>query len=227
MTSPIITIKPKAKCHGLFITLASLVALLIITLFSQFYWQQARFVLMFLILASIAGITLGVLKLLEPKTSFFLSPQCLKFQHRKGYWQLEWQQILAIRPLTNARGIVLDDLNYIGLAIDNIDTFKDKISARLANHLIHEQRPLVTYCVANKLIKPEQAVINFEPYKCNNGEQIKGPIAGFLHQCQTLKQALGAHLFITDGNIDRSLTEFAALLRDCKTSSEDYIKKAP
>ncbi|WP_286234116.1 DUF2982 domain-containing protein [Thalassotalea sediminis] len=222
MTQPIILIKPKIKCHGLFITLISLLALLIITLFSQFYWQDAKFVLMFLILASIAGVTLGVVKLLEPKVSFYITPKYLKFKHRKGQWQLSWQHIMSIRPLTNAKGIVLDELNYIGLTLDNIESIKDKISVRLANHLIHEQQPLVTYCVANKLIKPEQAVINFEPYRCENGDKIKGPIAGFLHQCQTLKAALGSHLFITDGNVDRSLTEFSALLRHCKTASIHY-----
>lgn len=222
MKQPEIRIKPKTKCHGLFITLAMLASLLILALMSNYFWQQAKFILVFLMTLSIAGLFLGLLKLLEPKFSFYLSPKKLKFQHRKGQWQVKWQNIKRIFPVINTSGIEQQELNYIGLTLSSLDILKDRISLRLANHLIHEQQPLITYCVANELIKPEQGVMNFEAYQCDDGEEIKGPLAGFFHQCDILKQALGAHIYITGGNIDRSLDEFAVLLSQCKTASDQY-----
>lgn len=222
MDQPEIRIKPQAKCNSLFITLLGFSSLLLAALMSQYYWQSAKFFLMLMIGLSLAVMTLGILKMLEPETSFYISPQKLLFQHRKGRWQLNWQNIRAIHPVTNTHGIVREELNYIGLTLNSLEDLKDYISLRLANHLIHEQQPLMVYCVSHELIKPEQAIVNFEVYKCRNGEEIKGPLAGFLHQCQILKQALGAHLFIANGTIDRPLNDFAVLLRECKAASVSY-----
>lgn len=222
MKQPEIRIKPKVKCNSLFITLIGVGSLLLAMLVSQVYWQDAKILMMLLIALSLAITTLGILKMLEPNTSFYLSPQTVLFKHRKGYWQLHWHQIRAIQPITNTCGVELQQLNYIGLTLNSIEDIKDHISLRLANHLIHEQQPLITYCVSRELIKPEQAIINFEVFKCQDGQEIKGPLAGFLHQCQVLKQALGAHIYIANGNIDRSLNEFAALLKQCKAASNHY-----
>jgi len=223
MKLPKINIKPKAKCNGLFITLVCIGLLLLITVVSQFYWQEARFALMFLILASLSGLTLGILKLLEPDISFVLSPKRIAFNHRKGQWQLKWKNILRIKPITNTFGMTQEKTRYIGLTLSSLDQLKHSISLRLANHLIHEQMPLLNYCVSRELIPAEKAVINFEVYTCDDGTEVKGPLAGFFHQSQTLKQALGAHIFINDSYIDRDLEEFSVLLKECKQASTNYL----
>lgn len=225
MALPEIRIKPKVKSHGLFITVFALVSLMILGVVGYLFWWQAKLVLMFLFTIAMAGLTLGLTKLMEPNFSFSLSPKQLKFNHRKGHWQINWRNISRIFPITNTVGIDRQELNYIGLSLLSLDDLKSNISIRLANHLIHEQQPLLTYCVANELIKPEQGVINFESYHCDNGEELKGPIAGFFHQCKMLKQALGAHIYIAEGNVDRPLEDFAVLLRQCQTASVNYLAK--
>jgi hypothetical protein len=57
----------------------------------------------------------------------------------------------------------------------------------------------------------EQGVLNFEPYRLTTGEVIKGPLAGFLHHCEILHQALGAHLFISASSLNSSIDDFVVL----------------
>ncbi|WP_206486038.1 DUF2982 domain-containing protein [Thalassotalea sp. G2M2-11] len=222
MPAPVIYIKPKAKHNALFIILVSVCALGVILLLGQHYWQQAKFSLLLLLLLALSTLFLGVMKLLEPNTSFTLSPQHIRFTHRKGSWQLSWDDIRAIHPISNTYGITQEQLSYIGLTLHSLEGLKDQISLRLANHLIHEQKPLMVYCVSRDLMPAEQAVLNFEPYTCQDGSQIKGPLAGFFHQCTALYQAIGAHLFINDSAIDRDVQDFARLLTQCKQASPNY-----
>ncbi|GLX78434.1 hypothetical protein tinsulaeT_17740 [Thalassotalea insulae] len=222
MQQPEIRIAAKAKRNAWFITLCSVLALLVVLLVSQFYWQQAKFSLMLLLLLSLSFIFLGILKLLEPKNSFILSPEHITFYHRKGRWQIPWDNIRTIHPITNTYGITQEQLCYIGLTLHSFEQLKDHISPRLANHLIHEQKPLVTYCVARELMPIESAIISFDGYKCQNGDEIKGPLAGFFHQCRALHQALGADIFINDSYIDRDVDAFAQLLKQCKSAAKNY-----
>ncbi len=224
MTQPKLYITPKAKRNAVFITLSSSLSLLILLVLSQFYWQQAKFSLMLLLLLSLSLIFLGILKLLEPKHSFILTPKKITFIHRKGSWQLSWDEIRNIHAITNTYGISQEQLCYVGLTLDSLERLRTKISLRLANHLIHEQKPLVSYCVSRQLMPMQDAVINFDHYICQNGDQIKGPLAGFFHQCQALHKALGAHIFINESSIDRDVTEFAQLLRQCKSAAQHYQK---
>ena len=96
------------------------------------------------------------------------------------------------------------------------------INPGLANRLIHEQRPLITFAVMNQLLLLEQVQLNFEPYELPSGENVKGPIAAFLHHTEVLQAAYGYHLYIPDTAIDRELSEFIRLLKQCKSASLDY-----
>ena len=222
MPQPQIKIAPQAKRNALFITLSGIVSLLLLMLISQYFWQQAKFSLMLLILLNLSVIFLGVLKLLEPATSFKLTPKTITFIHRKGSWQLSWDDIRNINPITNTYGIDQEQLCYIGLRLNSLEVLKTQISPRLANYLIHEQKPLVTYCVSRELMAARDAVINFEPYICQDGSELKGPVAGFFHQAQALNKAIGAHLFINDSSIDRSSEAFTDLLKQCKSAATHY-----
>lgn len=164
----------------------------------------------------------GIVKLLEPRVSFYLTPQLLTYQHRYGRWQIGWQSIVALAPIRHTLGLQIDDLPYLGIRLKSLEQLIDNISPRLANRLIHEQRPLLVYCIRSQLMSMEQGVINFEPFLLSDGSQIKGPLAGFLHQCAALHKALGYHLFIPASAIDRDLVEFASLLRNCKRAAADY-----
>jgi len=219
MNEKIIKIKPYAKHHGLFIVLSSVMSLAIIIVVSLFVWQQAKFSLMFLIALSLAMLLLGFSKLLEPNFSIKITPKQLTYLHRKGQWQLDWQAIKSINLISNTHGLTLETLDYLGVSLTSTDEIIGHISPRLANQLIHEQKPLLAYSLRSGLITSEQAIVNFDSYTNQQGEEIFGPIAGFLHQCDVLNLALGSHLFIAQINVDRPLNEFVTLLKHCQRTS--------
>ena len=222
MTNSNTTIKIKAiaRHHGLFITLSGVVALIILVGFGHYYWHQARFVLMFMVLTCLVTIFIGLLKQAEPNHSLILAPETLTFHHRHGLWQLCWQQIRSIHSVTNTVGIERQELNYVGIKLMSLDVIASSISLRLANRMIHEQKPLIQYCIHQQLITIEQGVLNFEPYILTSGEVIKGPLAGFLHHCDILHQALGAHLFISASNLNGSIDDFVFLARNYLTNAK-------
>jgi len=219
---PCISIKPSANRHGLFLTLTGFLALIFFIFISSYFWQQARLVLIFFILLSIVTCVIGLVKQYEPKVSFLLTPQAITFVHRYGRWQVNWQEIRQIGQIRETFGIEIEELPYIAFSLAKLDPLARHISPRLANRLIHEQKPLLMYCISRQLLSTEQSAINFEPFVLSDGQTLKGPVAAFLHQCRVLHQALGYHLFVHASNIDRPLDEFCQLLRRCKTQAPLY-----
>ncbi|SEL31715.1 Protein of unknown function [Colwellia chukchiensis] len=223
----IIKIKAIARHHGLFITLTGSLALLVIIWLSSFYWQQARLPLLFSVLAALVTIFIGLLKLAEPTYSLQLSPETLTFYHRYGRWQLPWQQIGNIHAVTNTFGITREELNYVGIKLNSIETIATSISLRLANRLIHEQKPLLHYCIKHQLIPLNQGVLNFSPYSMRDGSVLKGPMAAFLHHSAALEQALGAQLFISANSLNGSIDDFVHLANGYLTKARSAAIKSP
>lgn len=207
----VIKIKAVARHHGLFITLTGFIALLIMAWLCSYYWQQARFALMFMVLVCLVTIFIGLLKLAEPAHSLILTAETLTFYHRHGRWQLNWQQIRNIHCVTNTVGISREELNYVGIKLNSVDSIANNISLRLANRMIHEQKPLIHYCIKHQLLTFEQGILNFEPYVLKDGRIIKGPLAAFCHHSEVLHHALGAHLFIAASNLNGSIDDFVFL----------------
>lgn len=218
----IIKIKAIARHHALFISLTGFIFLLLVAWLCSYYWQQARFPLIFMILVCLVTIFIGLLKLAEPAHSLILTPESLIFHHRHGHWQFNWQQIRNIHSVTNTVGITREELNYVGITLTSIEVIANNISLRLANRMIHEQKPLIHYCIKRQLITFEQGILNFEPYVLTHGEVIKGPLAAFLHHSEVLHQALGAHIFIAASNLNSSINDFV-----CLANSHLVIAKEP
>jgi energy-coupling factor transporter transmembrane protein EcfT len=219
---PIINIKAQANHHGMFLLLVGWVLLLLTLLVSQFYWQSLRLVLMFISLVALVVIITGLAKLLQPRFSYHITPKILKYQHIYGDWQLAWQQIQAIKPIRETYGLSTLDLPYIGIRLTNIEDLAQQISPRLANRLMHEQQPLLKFAVTQQLLSLEQIQINFTPFPLQSGAQISGPIAAFLHHCESLQSALGYHLYLPETSMDRELNDFHQLLRQCQHTSQHY-----
>lgn len=207
-------IKAIARHNGLFLILLGSILLSITLLLSRHYWQQFTFALMFIISACLVTIFIGILKRMEPKHSLVLSEQQCTFYHRHGSWQLLWSDIRNIFPVTDTQGIERIELNYIGIRLEHLETIGESISLRLANRLIHEQKPLIQYCIKAKLITFEQGIINFEPFQLSNGTRVKGPLAAFLHHSHTLYNALGAHLYINQNSLNSSIADFSQLANE-------------
>ena len=220
--SPSISIKPMAKHHGQFVFILGVLMLLCDLLIANFFWQQLKLVLIFILLISLVLILFGIVKLYEPNQSLILTPYHLQFFHRYGHWQLPWSNIRYISKLTTSSGLQQTELPYIGIVLNDLQHLIDSISPRLASRLIHEQRPLLIHSISQHLMLTEQAIINFSPYKLANNKLVTGPLAGFLHHTNALYSALGYHLFIPQNSLDRDITDFVQLLNQCKRSAVNY-----
>lgn len=221
MQQPIIEIKAQAKHNAYTLILIGSISLFILLLIATQYWQETKLVLTLLVTVAIVLLFIGVVKKIEPKVSLTLVPEYIQYHHKYGHWQLQWQAIANISQVTETIAIERITLPYVGIRLHDINTLIDNISPRLASRLIHEQRPLVHFCISNKLATTEELIINFSPYKVD-GKKITGPKAAFLHQANILKRALGFHLYIPQSALDRSCEDFIVLLRQCQENARNY-----
>jgi len=119
-------------------------------------------------------------------------------------------------------GIATVALPYVGIQLKSIDVLAEQISPRLANKLIHEQRPLLSFSVMQNLLSLEETQLNFNSFSLASGKIIKGPLAAFLHHCQILHKGLGYHLYIHESSTDRELEDFCQLLKQCQRHCDNY-----
>jgi energy-coupling factor transporter transmembrane protein EcfT len=221
-TPPFINIKAKANHNAVFLMLLALVLFFITLIFSQYYWRTYRLVLVFIYLLIIVIMFTGLLKRSEPRVSFELTPEHIQYTHRYGNWMLNWQQIQNINTIKEVVGLKSISLPYVGIRLENLDSLAEQISPRLANRLIHEQRPLLSFTVMQNLLSLEEIQLNFNPYVLASGKIIKGPLAAFLHHCQILHKGLGYHLYIPEPSTDRDIDDFCHLLRQCQRYCVDH-----
>jgi len=221
-TLPCININAKANQHALFLMLLAVVIFIITLIVSQYYWRSYRLVLIFGYLLAFIFMLTGLLKRSEPRVSFQLSPQCIQYHHRYGNWTLNWQQIQNINTIQEVVGLTTVTLPYVGIRLKSVDVLAEQISPRLANRLIHEQRPLLSFSVMQHLLPLEATQLNFNPFTLASGKIIKGPLAAFLHHCQILHKALGYHLYIPESSTDRETDAFCQLLKQCQHYSANY-----
>jgi hypothetical protein len=220
--APSIFIKAQSNHNAMFLILLASILFIFTLVLSQHYWRQLNLVLTFIYLAELVVFITGLLKYFQPQFSLTLTPDYIKYQHRYGQWQLSWRDIQRISLMNETLGVNQLQLPFIGVRLTTITTLATSISPRLANRLIHEQRPLLAMAIRLRLITFEQSQLNFSPFILANGQVIKGPLAAFLHHSSVLHNALGYHLFIPESALDRQLNEFCVLLNQCKQSARHY-----
>ncbi|PKG86465.1 DUF2982 domain-containing protein [Colwellia sp. 75C3] len=219
---PVINIKAQSNHHALFLMLTAFIIAFTTFVFSQGYWRQFQLVIIFIYLCALVIFITGLAKYLEPQYSLCLSPKSIKYQHRYGQWKIEWPEIQRISLINETFGFTKIQLPYIGIRLIQLSSLAHQISPRLANRLIHEQKPLLAFAIKMDFLTIEQSILNFEPFILPSGEVLKGPLAAFLHHCTVLHKALGYHLFLPETAIDRELNEFCTLLTQCMKSSTEY-----
>ncbi len=222
---PVIKIKAKANHHARFLILIGSVLMSVTVILGHYYWLALKLVLIFLTLLALIIIMTGLLKRFEPNYSLLLTPIGMDYCHRHGYWHLDWQQIQIISQVKETYGLIFLELPYIGIRLCDLDSLATQISPRLANRLIHEQKPLIAFAIMHQLLSLEQGQLNFSPYKLISGKVVKGPLAAFLHHSKALYAGFGFHLFIPENNTDREIDEFCQLLKQCKSSSAHYYQQ--
>ena len=219
---PVITIKAHSNHHALFLMLVALVTLIITLVLSQGYWHQFQLVLTFIYLAELVVFITGLAKYLQPKHSLLINPTGITYQHSCGHWQVDWPQIQRIALINETLGFEKIQLPFIGIRLIELSTLAQQISPRLANRLIHEQRPLLALAIKLQYLNLKQSQLNFEAFELPSGELIIGPLAAFLHHCTVLHSAFGYHLFLPETAMDRELDKFCTLLKQCMASSVEY-----
>jgi hypothetical protein len=219
---PFINIKAKVNQHALFLILLGVFIFIITLLISQYYWRSHRLILVFIYLLALVITFTGLLKRSEPRISFQLTPQGIRYHHRQGKWMVNWKQIQNINTINEVVGLSTVTLPYIGIRLKSVDFIAEQISPRLANRLIHEQRPLLSFSVMQRLLSLEETQLNFNSFTLESGKIIKGPIAAFLHHCEILHKGLGYHLYIPESSTDREIDAFCQLLKQCQHYSVNY-----
>jgi len=221
-TLPVIKIKAQSTHHALFLMLTALITLMITFAINLNYWRQFQLVFTFIYLSELVIFITGLAKYLQPQHSLCLTPKGIKYQHRYGQWQVHWQEIQQISLMNETFGLTQVQLPYIGIRLIELSILAHQISPRLANRLIHEQKPLLACAIRLNFLTLEQAQLNFDAYILPSGEILKGPLAAFMHHTTVLHKALGYHLFLPETAIDRDLNEFCTLLTQCKKSCSEY-----
>ena len=219
---PVINIKAQGNHHALFLMLTAFIVAFITFIFSQGYWRQFQLVIIFIYLSALVIFITGLAKYLEPQYSLCINPNGIKYQHRYGHWEINWPQIQRISLINETFGLTNIQLPYIGIRLNQLSPLADHISPRLANRLIHEQKPLLAFAIKMDYLTIEQGILNFDPFILSSGEILKGPLAAFLHHSTVLHKTLGYHLFLPETAIDRELNEFCTLLKLCMKSSTEY-----
>jgi hypothetical protein len=219
---PVINIKAQSTHHALFLMVTALITLLITFTINLNYWRQFQLVFTFIYLSELVIFITGLAKYLQPKYSIYLTPKAIKYQHRYGQWQVFWQEIQQISLMNETFGITQVQLPYIGIRLIELSTLAHQISPRLANRLIHEQKPLLACAIRLHFLTLEQAQLNFDVYILPSGDILKGPLAAFMHHTTVLHKAFGYHLFLPETTLDRDLHDFYTLLTQCKNSSSEY-----
>lgn len=221
---PVINIKAQSNHHAVFLMLIAAIVAFTTLAFSQGYWRQFQLPLLFIYLSALVTFITGVAKYLQPQYSLYITPDGIKYQHRYGQWHINWQQIQRISLINETYGLQSIQLPYIGIRLLDLSVVATNISPRLANRLIHEQRPLLALAIKMGYLTMQQSTLSFEPYTLPSGQVLKGPLAAFLHHSAALHSALGYHLFLPESAVDRELSEFCTLLTQCMRSASQYTQ---
>lgn len=214
-------IKPKSKRNGLFLLILGLIFMLICFMLNLAYWHVFKLQLTALMLASFIIVLIGYFKHSEPNISYELTPQIIKYHHRRGEWQINWSDIIRIGEVNAGIQGEKIRLPYLGIRLTSLEPLAKSITPRLANKLIHEQQELIKLAVQNSQLTVQQGAISFSEYK-TNFKLFKGPVAAWLQQSENLALAYGYHLYIPEDSFDRSQKEFLSLLKQCQTYSSQY-----
>ena len=216
-----ITIRAASKRNGITTTLigVGLVTLgfIVITLLPNILFLPGIFIAS----AGIVGLVMGWFKIREPIYSLEITPEGIRYIHRNGEWQLEWENVQRIDAPRVTRGIEVRDLEMVGFRLKRMEPVVDSISPRLATNILMEQRPLLLQNPDEKCVTGNCAsadLLEDDQFKLPDGRLLRGVQAMFASRMSKLRERLGYDLFIAAAELDRPVNDFVALLRNCQES---------
>lgn len=173
------------------------------------------------VVAGIIGITMGIFKLREPRHSLGISRQEIVYYHRRGSWVIPWDNVQRVDVPKVYEGLILHDLEMVGIRLKDPEAFLESISPRLITHLLMEQRPLIgkvdmANCQSGKCYGDD--LIEDTKYKMKSGKVLTGISAMFANRMRKLQSGLGFDLYLSANDLDRPPQEFVQLLKECQES---------
>ncbi|WP_218309218.1 DUF2982 domain-containing protein [Alteromonas antoniana] len=217
-TDPIF-IRATSKRNGITSIVIGIAGLLISALWLTFAPDWLFLAGIFITSASLVALLIGWFKLREPEHSIEITPQSITYNHRLGNWNLDWDNVQRIDCPRVRHGLDHVDLEAIGFRIKDYTPFLRSVSPRLATHLLMEQRPLLLQnrdenCATGSCY--EQSVFDDKHFKLSDGEVLTGIKAMLANRMTQLRERLGFDVFISATELDRTPGEFSSLMKECQ-----------
>jgi hypothetical protein len=199
------------------------VSFTLVTLFPE----KFRLLSVFLTGASLVALLIAWSKFREPAFSVELSKEYIRYQHRHGYWLLDWSNVQRIDVPKVQKGLQHKNLGMVGIRVKNYDPLLENISPRLMSNILMEQRPLLLHSQADARLSDTSygdSLLEHDRYKGENGKVLNGIHAMFANRMNKLRRSLGYDLFISVAELDRSEQDFVQLLKQCHSQVTNQVK---
>jgi hypothetical protein len=170
---------------------------------------------------SIVAFVMGYYKIKEPEYSLSITKKAITYYHRRGNWELPWENIQRVDVPRVHKGLEHIDLEMVGFRLRDPEAFLADISPRLVTHLLMEQKPLVAQILMSDCDSGQCAgndIIEDVKYKCEDGSMLTGVSAMFANRMRKLQQGLGYDIYLSVNELDRDAHEFVSLIRQCQDS---------
>jgi len=217
----IIEIRSNAKRNVVISVLIGLVGLCLASIAFSVLPKSLYLIGIFLTSASLVALLIAWVKYREPQFSFLLSKESILYKHRHGQWQLDWSNIQRVDVPRVSRGADYKSLEMVAIKIKDYSVFIEKVSPRLMTNILMEQRPLLFHempasqdCVNGSCHSDD--MLEHDYFKDSNGIEYRGIQAMFANRMKKLSERLGYDIFIAGSELDRPEQEFVDLLRQCQ-----------
>lgn len=219
-----IYIKAMSKRNGFTTLLIGMVGLLLSVMWLTLAPDWLFLAGIFLTSASLVTLLIGWFKLRDPDHSIEISPSRILYHHRRGNWEIFWDNIQRIDCPRVSQGLDQVELDAVGIRLKSYAPFLQRVSPRLATHLLMEQRPLLIHshdknCRTGDCFNQE--MFNDRHYTLEDGHVLTGIKAMLANRMSQLRTQLGYDIYISGADLDRSPMEFVHFLRQCQQTRPD------
>lgn len=217
----IIEIRSHAKRNVIVSVLFGLIGLCLASIIFSVLPKWLYLVGIFLTSASLVALLIAWVKYREPQFSFLISRTSILYKHRHGQWQLDWKNIQRVDVPKVSHGLAHKPIDMVAFKIKDYSDFLAQISPRLMTNILMEQRPLLFQemldskdCASGSCHSDD--MLEHDYYKDSNGKEYKGIQAMFANRMTKLRARLGYDIFVAGSELDRSEQEFVDLIRQCQ-----------
>lgn len=178
------------------------------------------------VLGAASGILmlLGIGKLIEPPVSLVITPEGIRYLHRRGQWRIQWENIIRYDVPRVNRVMELEDAPFLGFRLHRVEEVLDNISPRLASALLFEQRQLMTMALRHQAPDEGDYTPYFDipdSYTTPNGTVYRGLIGVFGKRMSQMRDLLGYDLYVSANALDRDIYDFKGHLQKLQASRND------